>query len=736
MPPRLVDFGSLNPPQREAVSTLQGPLLVLAGAGSGKTRVITYRIAHLIETGVRPTAICAVSFTNKAADELRERVERLCGSATARGIVLGTFHSLGLLILKAETAALGYETGFTVYDSGDQLSVLRDILREVSVSSRKLDIKSLHSRISRLKNAGVSPEAFLTQLKKARFVNEYDGYAAEVYPRYQARLRALRALDFDDLLVETLRLLERDEAVRTRWQSRFQYLMIDEYQDTNRCQLDLLRVLSAVHRNLAVVGDDDQSIYAWRGAESRNILDFAQHFPGAKVIKLEENYRSTQIILAAANAVIARNPRRHPKQLFTSKQGGDLIEVVACPDDHAEAQFIAEDIERSVAEDNLSLRDVAVLYRSNALVAPIEEALRRARIAYRVVGGQAFFDRKEIKDATAYCKLLVFPHDEIALRRVLNYPPRGLGPNAVERLTQGHRAARTHDPNASLWDVVLALSAARQADLFGQPTTVASEDGPLSPRSVASLGRFCDVVQAHRAAFAKGIPPAQLAAFFDGYLVALGIKDDLIRAGPTRLIAERRLKYLDEFLASIARSAERQGPRFDLHEYLQRISLSSRDADAEDGLRDEVTLSTLHGAKGLEFRLVFLAGFEDGILPHRRSLDPRPIDQTVAGQRLDEDGPSDDGAPPSDVEEERRLCYVGITRARERLVLLHVHERNGRLEVKTPSRFLADIPSHLLRLQDLENPATQKPTKDPEALALQSLSRMLALAGDDQGILK
>ena len=317
-----IRLSDLNPPQREAVTTIHGPLLVLAGAGSGKTRVITYRIAHLLEQGIRPENILAVSFTNKAAEEMRERVERLCPPKEARLLTLSTFHSLGLLILKAERAALGLSSGFTIYDTSDQLGVIREILRDAHVADRRLEIKAILSRISRCKNAMLTPQLFLEQLRKARFVSEYDGFTAEVYPRYVDRMRALHAFDFDDLLVETLRLLTENDKVRARWQSRFRYLMIDEYQDTNRCQLDFLRLLCEQHGNLAVVGDDDQSIYGWRGAEARNILEFAQQFPGAKVIKLEENYRSTPPILRAANAVIEKNKTRHGKTLWTSREGG------------------------------------------------------------------------------------------------------------------------------------------------------------------------------------------------------------------------------------------------------------------------------------------------------------------------------------------------------------------------------------------------------------------------------
>jgi len=380
-----IRLADLNPPQQKAVITTEGPLLVLAGAGSGKTRVITYRIAHLLEKGVRPESILAVSFTNKAADEMRERVDRLCVGGVARGVMLSTFHALGLLILKQEQAALGMPTGFSVYDTSDQLGVIREILRHAHLDGKKLDVKLIQSRISRAKNAGLTATDFITQVRRARFVSEYDGFTAEVYPRYVEKMRALHALDFDDLLVETLRLLSEDERVQKRWQSRFRYLMIDEYQDTNHCQLSLLRILCQQHRNLAVVGDDDQSIYAWRGADSRNILQFEKQFPGAQVIKLEENYRSTGGILKAANAVIAKNSARHAKTLWTQRDDGEPIQLVIAPDEDAEAEFVASEIDSLVISGKFDLRDIAILFRTSRQLEPIEQALRQARIDYHVI---------------------------------------------------------------------------------------------------------------------------------------------------------------------------------------------------------------------------------------------------------------------------------------------------------------------------------------------------------------
>ena len=729
-----IRLAELNPPQREAVTTTEGPLLVLAGAGSGKTRVITYRIAYLLARGVRPDSLLAVSFTNKAADEMRERVERLCPPEQARLVTLSTFHSLGLLILKAEHAALGMSGGFTIYDTADQLGVVREILRDARVADRRLDVKGILSRISRCKNADLTPAAFLDQLKKARFVSEYDGYTAEVYPRYAERMRALHAFDFDDLLVETLRLLRENVAVRERWQRRFSYLMIDEYQDTNRCQLDLLRLLCQTHGNLAVVGDDDQSIYGWRGAESRNILEFASQFPGAKVIKLEENYRSTGTILRAANAVIAKNTQRHHKTLWTSRGDGDPIELVVAPDEMAEATFVAERIDHLLASRRYQLRDIAVLYRATKQGEAIEEALRQARIDYHVIGGQAFFERKEVKDAIAYLKVLAYPHDEIALRRVINYPARGLGPAAMERLTAAHRKAQKLRRDTSLWDVLAAIAragAGAQGGLFAAPAAAPEAPAPdlalgevLSDRACAALTQFVDGVQRYRSHILHAAPE-KLQAAAERFLRDMGVHDDLTRSGPTALQAERRHRSLSDFLASLQRYAERAGASFDLLGYLNRLALTSQDDDADDSLRDAVTLSTLHGAKGLEFRVVFFVGVEEELLPHKRSLYPREADFTLAAGGESEGG---DGAHAADITEERRLCYVGITRARDQLYMSWARARNGRPELRCASRFLSDLPKDTYHERDLDGPAVKQDSADEARLIREMIERAKAVS--------
>ncbi len=723
-----IRLSDLNPPQRQAVITTEGPLLVLAGAGSGKTRVITYRIAHLLEKGARPESILAVSFTNKAADEMRERVDRLCTGGQARGVMLSTFHALGLVILKSEQAALGMATGFSVYDTSDQLGVIREILRHAHMEGRKLETKSILSRISRAKNAGLSPQDFVSQVRKARFVSEYDGFTAEVYPRYVERMRALHALDFDDLLVETLRVLRENEQVAGRWQSRFRYLMIDEYQDTNHCQLELLRLLCKKHGNLAVVGDDDQSIYAWRGADSRNILQFEKQFPGASVIKLEENYRSTGGILAAANAVIEKNTARHGKTLWTQRGAGDPIQLVIAPGEDEEAQFVAEEIDSLVMAGKCDLRDIAVLYRTTRQCEPIETALRSARIEYHVIGGQAFFDRKEVKDAMAYLKLITYPHDELALRRVINYPPRGIGPQAMDGLSALHKESRRKRPDTSLWEVVRDLVSHKTGslDLFASEESAPEHEG-LSSRIMISLQRFVRAIEKYQKLYAQ-LGGGKLKEVAEELLREVGVQDDLVRAGPTMAQSERRLRNLSEFLASMQRYAEKAGPDFDMLSYLNRLTLSSQDEDADDSLRDAVTLSTLHGAKGLEWKVVFFVGLEEEILPHKRSLAPRQADHTIASRRLSEgEGDDPEGDPhSSDLSEERRLCYVGITRARQKLYISRAEMRGG--WPKNPSRFLDDIPPNLLIVRDLEGPPPKQDPQDEEAFVKALIAQSLSVS--------
>ncbi|HEX8954243.1 MAG TPA: UvrD-helicase domain-containing protein, partial [Polyangia bacterium] len=554
---QVVRLDELNPPQREAVITVDGPLLVLAGAGSGKTRVITYRIAHLLDRGVAPDAILAVSFTNKAADEMRQRVDKLAG-ARAKRCTLSTFHALGLSILKQEKAALGLPSGFTIYDASDQLGTVKEILRRLyqSDDDRRFDAKAVLFRISRAKNAFLSPEEYAEQFTDED--HEYDVTAAAVYPEYQAALKSFHALDFDDLICETVRLFDRDEAVRARWAQRFRYVMVDEYQDTNRAQFHLLNHLVRGHGNVCVVGDDDQSIYGWRGAEAGHILEFDKHFVGAKIVKLEENYRSTPHILDAANAVIANNKKRHDKRLWTARPARDKLQLVVCDDAEGEAEFVAGEIEALCATRGFKLRDFAVLYRSNVQSRPLEEALRAQSLAYKMIGGQAFFERKEVKDAIAYLKLALSPRDEISLRRIINYPARGIGPTTLERIAEAamQRGLPLFDGCQKAHEI------AGEALLGPSGAAGGAERSGINARNRNALSAFCDLVENGRALIASaqgGTHPGGLKEAARAYLQAAGLQDDLQAAAPTPLAAQKKLDNLEGFLLSLERFEQREG---------------------------------------------------------------------------------------------------------------------------------------------------------------------------------
>jgi DNA helicase-2/ATP-dependent DNA helicase PcrA len=708
----------LNPPQREAVITVDGPLLVLAGAGSGKTRVITYRVAHLLERRVRADEILAVSFTNKAADEMRQRVDKLAGRA-ARPVTLSTFHALGLHILKQEKAALGMATGFTIYDASDQLGTVKEILRRLyqSDDDRRFDAKAIQFRISRAKNAFLSPEQYAEQFAEGD--HEYDVMAAEVYPEYQAALRGYHALDFDDLITETVRLFERDAEVRARWQGRFRYVMVDEYQDTNRAQFLLLNHLVERHRNVCVVGDDDQSIYGWRGAEAGHILEFEHHFPGAKVVKLEENYRSTPHILDAANAVIAHNTKRHDKRLWTARPPKDKLQLVACDDAEAEAEFVAAEIELLCATRGYRPGDFAVLYRSNIQSRPLEEALRARSLSYKMIGGQAFFERKEVKDAIAYLKLALSPRDEISLRRIINYPARGIGHATLERV-----ASISVEHRLPLFDAcqrartlltgVAAIDPEAPFALQQSPSEDPAKAG-LAERGHKALAAFCDLVERGRALLAsaaQGTFPGGLREAARAYLKETGLQDDLQAAAPTPLAAQKKLDNLEGLLTSLHRFEEREGR--DLAAFLHRITLQSQDDGESEEQPNDVTLVTLHGAKGLEFPVVFLVGLEEELLPHKRTLYP--------------DGPDVLDANV-DLGEERRLLYVGITRARELLYLTRARQRSSRASARprSPSRFLDEIPAELYDARDAAAPSGIATPEDEEAFAREQLAKMLKL---------
>jgi DNA helicase-2/ATP-dependent DNA helicase PcrA len=720
----VVDLGKLNPPQREAASHGGGPLLVLAGAGSGKTRVITYRIANLLALGIPPGAICAMTFTNKAAGEMRERVAGLVGARDAvRKLTIGTFHALGLQILHAERRALGLPRGFAIYDQSDQLGAVREAMRALHDGDRRYDAKALLTRISLAKNAFIGPPDYLPDP-----ADDYDVQAAQVYPRYQEMLRACAAFDFDDLIVEPVRLFERDPEVSRRWAERFRFVMVDEFQDTNAAQLRLVRHLVTGHNNLVVVGDDDQSIYSWRGADPTNILRFVELFPGARVVKLEQNYRSTRTILAAANAVIANNQHRHGKQLWSQHDHGEPIVHAVAATAEDEARWVAREIARIHGETR-RWSDVAVLYRSNLQAKVLEDELRQASVPYVMYGGQQFFERKEVKDVIAYLRVALNVRDEISLRRVINYPARGIGATTVERLV-----AAAHARHAPLWDALRGAIAAPGGTepLPGLAAVVPRDDGDPEPVDVDVGGvrgatrngiiELVHVVSELGAALGSG---ADVVAATRTLIEDIRLYDDLRDAAGSLAAAQRRIDNVEGLLTSLAKFTERARGREALAEYLRRLSLETSEDREDSG--DRVVLTTLHGAKGLEFPICFLIGLEEELLPHIRTLQPQITD--VADRRMPSAGGGDpdtyaggagvfprgiDAEHAADISEERRLCYVGITRAQRRLYLTRACQRvqRGRSLPRTPSRFLLEVPDELLEVRDIAEEARQAVPND------------------------
>ena len=629
-------MAGLNPVQQEAVLHGDGPLLVLAGAGSGKTRVIAHRIAHLVARGVDARRILAVTFTNKAAGEMAQRVAAILAGRGGRPPLVATFHAACARVLRAEIHHLGYPRSFVIYDEDDRLTLVRECYRELGLDERALTPSAAVARISRAKNQLLGPEEVRTA---ARGPREAD--VARLYARYAARLRERGALDFDDLLGLTVEVFARHAEVLDYYRELWQYVLVDEYQDTNAAQYRLLRQLTAVHRNLCVVGDPDQSIYRFRGADLRNILDFERDFPGCRVVRLEQNYRSTGCILEIAAAVIAHNQARKDKSLWTENARGEPARLFQARDEGEEALWVA----RTVAElraEGLSLDGVAVLYRMNAQSRVLEDSFRVAGLPYHIVGSVRFYERKEVKDALAYLRLVTNPADDLAFRRALGAPPRGIGRATLARLEE--LAAPTGAP-------LLATAARAAEDLGG--------------RGGRGLAEFARLV-ARLTAVAAGPGPlgGRVAAVIDG----AGLREPLRREGTAE--AESRLENLDELVVAAEQFAARPEGG-DLADFLDSVALIS-DVDELQEARAAVTLMTLHSAKGLEFPAVFLTGLEEGVFPHGRALD-------------DEEG----------VEEERRLAYVGLTRAKERLFLSYATERRlgGYAGLREPSRFLLEMPA-------------------------------------------
>ena len=668
----LSPMARLNPQQYEAVHHTEGPLLVLAGAGSGKTQVITSRIVHLLKNRQVPAeAILAVTFTNKAAREMQQRVQAAAGKA-AQGILISTFHSLGVRILRRDIRRLGYKPNFSIYTESDQAGVLRQAMRDLDLDPKQYNPDSIRWRISLAKNGLIGPEAY----PKAN--NDPLSVAtAAVYPRYQRLLKAFNAIDFDDIIMLAVQLLEGLPEVGTYWQQRFRYLMVDEYQDTNACQYRLISLLARQHGNLCVVGDDDQSIYGWRGAEVQNILSFEHGHSGCKVVKLEQNYRSTGTILAAANAVISNNRTRSDKALWTASGDGAPIECIVAEDEDDEAKQVIEQLQLAQYQLQRPWQDFAILYRSNAQSRTFEEALRMEGIPYTLVGGQKFFERKEVKDTLAYLAVLANPHDEAALVRIINFPRRGIGDTTLLRLNQ--------------W------SLEHRAGLFETLGRVAEIDG-IAETARKAVSAFHSLLRHELQAF----QPVNLAAQANSLFKRLGIAEELHRTLEDHNQARKRVENIEQLVNALAGFEERH-PGTGLADFLERIALTEdnrREAGDDKRPQDTVTLMSLHASKGLEFPQVYLVGLEEGLLPHHRSAEEDP-----------------------EVAEERRLCYVGITRARERLTISRCMTRRkyGTKEERTPSRFLAEISPHLLA-----GGATSAPASPPADLGLDFFARMLA----------
>ena len=635
-------FDTLNDRQCEAVKHTEGPLLITAGAGSGKTKVLTCRIAHLLELGVAPYRILAITFTNKAAKEMKERVTNLVG-AQADSIWLSTFHSFCAKLLRFEVDGFhGYTRNFTIYDSSDQLVLVKDCLKKLNLDDKQFMPRSVLGTISSAKNVLMDAKAFA-----AKASDFYEQKVADVYALYQEKLRENNAVDFDDLLFLAVRLLQEKEDVREKYQSRFQYILVDEYQDTNHAQYALTKILAARWRNICVVGDADQSIYAWRGADIRNIIDFTRDYPDAASIKLEQNYRSTKTILHAANAVIDNNESRPKKTLWTENPAGNKIIHYQAQTEHDEADYIAGVIYNRHEISHEPYGDMAILFRTNAQSRVLEEKLMRYAIPYTMVGGTKFYDRKEIKDVLAYLRLLYNPEDSLSLTRIINVPKRNIGATTME-----HVAAYAEEQGISLFE---ALSS--------------TDEIPVTKRARTSLENFAAMIFD----LLNDIEGKDVLSLIETVIKETGYGDMLDKEAEHDPQGESRKENVGEFL-SVAKDYMDSNPDGNLQDFLENVALVS-DVDDFESSDSKVTLMTLHAAKGLEFPVVFLTGLDEGLFPHSRTL-------------LD----------PAQVEEERRLAYVGITRAERQLYVTNATTRTmyGRISAYMPSRFLAEIPPQLM----------------------------------------
>ena len=739
----MLDLSTLNPAQLEAVVTTEGPVLVLAGAGSGKTRVITYRLANLIRRGVGARHILCVTFTNKAAFEMKERAKNLVGRSL-RGVTISTFHALGAQILRLFPGRVGLRPGFTITDAGEQIGTLRRILRSLRIDDRHFDAKRIMAVIGAAKNAGYDAARFrgaegalpspvsALDLKDDALAADYLVASIEAYAHYESALKTQNVVDFDDLLLLTLQLIKDDEEVRARLRRKWRYIQVDEYQDTNGAQLELVKQVAGEPMNLCVVGDDDQSIYGWRGADIANILGFERHFPGAKVVKLEMNYRSTGHILSVANAIIAQNPDRYAKTLRPAAEVGEAVRVVAVEDEDEEAEQVANTALNLIA-GGVAAQDIAVLYRSNVQSRPIELAMRTAHVPYRVVGGLDLFDRKEVKDCLAYLRLLNNPNDEQAFRRIVNFPPRGIGDVTVKKLDD---YARRHD--LTVCDVL------EQADRVGE----------LSAKAADAVTEFADLMSRHRKKLAR-VKPSTVARRL---LEAVKIEEVLFASSDNGTVAMRRVENVRDIVKQIERYEQRlkrqaqkadderraaellaaraadagptdapaprdpdaialedddwgeldEVPGASLAGFLSDLALTGWDDDrkGQDDRDQAVVLSTIHAAKGLEWPHVFLVGLEEELLPHRRVIEG-------------------DGA----LEEERRLAYVAVTRARRHLTLSYALNRTkfGRIVPRRQSRFLEGLPEEAIRFEGRIR--VERTEEEKEAIALDWRAKIRAQLG-------
>ncbi len=663
VPPQALLDG-LNAEQRKAVERTEGPVLVLAGAGSGKTRVITRRIGWLIAKGVAPRHILAVTFTNKAAREMRERVAAIVGPA-ATELTVSTFHSFCVKVLRRHAEKLGLTPRFTICDDSDQQTAVKGALRELRIAEAKLHPRAALSRISLFKNRCVAPDQALNEA-----VDDYDELVARAYRAYDAHLRRSRTVDFDDLLVLTGRLLAEHDDVRREYQDRYRYLLVDEYQDTNGPQYEILRLIAGERRNVCVVGDDDQSIYGWRGADVRKILGFEKDFRGAHVVRLETNYRSTDEILAAANKVITNNASRHEKTLRGALGKGEPVRVLECLDEEHEAEFVVQEIVQEVRAHRASYGDVAILFRTQTQPRPFEQRLRGSRIPYELVGGMSFFDRKEVRDVLAYVRLAANPHDEASLLRVINVPPRGVGKATIERAVE----AATKE----------GISAGAVFDQVGVPG--------IAPDAMNTVKAFRRTL----ADAAARVPQVGLVNAMRELVVGVNYAAEVERCYPEPVSRQARWAAVEE-VVNMAENHMRRTEHATLDSFLEELTLSAEET-AEDGKeerpRDRVTLMTLHAAKGLEFPRVYLVGAEEGLIPHARSV------------------------AENSVEEERRLMYVGITRAQRYLTITRAKTRAkyGKRAGTVPSRFVYELrgetpPEAVLRA--MAPPPVAAPTAKP-----------------------